>query len=307
MKKILTGNQRKINTQKNHLKSETFQVIVMTLLFLVLFTGSALAQSSIVLDHKPLALEVEPVVDNGRTLVPLRTILEPLGTSIIWDETTKTVKAQKGSKIVSLTIGDTKAYVDQTPVTLDVPSKIIDGRTMVPLRFVSESFGAKVQYDSISNTIFISSDPNAPGYISYTNKTYGISIMHPSDWEKAENELGLIVMFISPKLSNSINLASEDLPVPMSLDLYIKLSERQINNNFSDVAILDSYPTTMGNISAQTIVYTATVNNVNIKCMATAFIHNNKGYAITYGGKPEDFDSYLDEAKTIVSTFRFED
>ncbi|MEN6463352.1 MAG: copper amine oxidase N-terminal domain-containing protein [Syntrophomonas sp.] len=128
-------------------KVMVLQLIVLTILFLLFLSGSALAQPSIILDNKPLTLDVEPIIEDGRTLVPLGAILKALGTEVTWDADTQTVKAQKGSKIVILTIGDTTAYVDQQPVTLDVPGKIINGRTMVPLGFVGMSFGAKVQYE----------------------------------------------------------------------------------------------------------------------------------------------------------------
>jgi hypothetical protein len=81
--------------------------------------------------------DVSPRIENGRTMVPLRAIFEALGAQIQWDETSKTVTAVKDSTTVKLTIDQKTAYNNCSPVALDVPGEIVDGRTLVPLRFVS--------------------------------------------------------------------------------------------------------------------------------------------------------------------------
>ncbi|WP_422879851.1 copper amine oxidase N-terminal domain-containing protein [Neomoorella humiferrea] len=104
-------------------------------------------------------------VEQGRTLVPLRAIFEALGADVNWDAATQTVTGTKGATIVKLTIGSTIAYVSGQAVPLDVPGKILNGRTLVPLRFISESLGAEVVYDNSRITIrsgdatFVSPDP----------------------------------------------------------------------------------------------------------------------------------------------------
>ncbi|MEN6348288.1 MAG: stalk domain-containing protein [Syntrophomonas sp.] len=284
-------------------KIRVFQLFVLTILFLLFLSGTVLAQPSIILDNKPLTLDVEPVIENGRTLVPLGAILKALDTEVTWDADTQTVHAQKGSKVVVLTIGDTTAYVDQKPVTLDVPGKIVNGRTMVPLGFVSTSFGAKVQYDSVSNTIFIYSNPNAPSYVSYTDKANRFKIMHPSDWEASENELGVNVIFLSPK-SSSFTVCTEDLPGTLSLEFYEKLSIRQLKNKFPDFSILESHIINIGNNPAHQIICTYTFNGQPIKLMMIEFVYEDKAYVLGYGGSPEEFNTYLDIAQTMANTFR---
>ena len=120
-------------------------------------TGTALTQPSVVLDGKLLNFDVPPVIENGRTLVPVRIILENLGATVDWDKATQTVIATKGSTVIKMTMGSTVAYIGDKPVALDVPAKIVNGRTLVPLRFVSEGLGAIVQYDDATATISISS------------------------------------------------------------------------------------------------------------------------------------------------------
>ncbi len=191
---------------------------------------------TVILDGKRLFFDVEPSIQDGRTLVPLRGIFEALGANIVWDDRTKTIIAKKkiadnivaesdksetskkstssttekwkilrnyaadldrkagvnqpktGGKPVTekapdhyiqermegsskpktkttqdkyteikLKIGDNIAYKDGKTVELDVPAVIVDGRTLVPLRFVSQSLGANVAWDGDSRTITINS------------------------------------------------------------------------------------------------------------------------------------------------------
>lgn len=88
---------------------------------------------------------------NNRTLVPLRSIFEELGASVSWNQETKTVTAAKDNKEVWLQIGSKITEVDGKVVTIDVPAQVKNGRTLVPLRFVSEAMGASVRWDGNNN------------------------------------------------------------------------------------------------------------------------------------------------------------
>ena len=110
----------------------------------------------VVVDGRTLALDPAPVIENDRTLVPLRQIFEALGASVDWNSSARVVTASRGSTTVKLQIdygsmGHTykglAAYEK-----LDVPPRIIDSRTYVPLRAVSQALGASVDWDSASRT-----------------------------------------------------------------------------------------------------------------------------------------------------------
>lgn len=103
-------------------------------------------QMPVYVDGQRLYLDVAPVIEQGRTLVPLRKIFERLGAEISWDEASKTVVATKGEQTIELTMGNATCLVNGKKVKLEVPAKIIAGRTMVPMRFVGETLGAKVNY-----------------------------------------------------------------------------------------------------------------------------------------------------------------
>ncbi len=98
-----------------------------------------------------------PYIKDGRTLVPMRQVFEILGATVNWNETERNVTAKKGLMEVKLTIDSAAAFVNGRPVTLDVPAEIMasTGRTMVPLRFVSEAFGGLVNWTEATRTITI--------------------------------------------------------------------------------------------------------------------------------------------------------
>jgi hypothetical protein len=112
-------------------------------------------------------VDQNPQVINGRTLVPMRKIFEELGASISWDDVTKTVTAMKGNIVIQLVIGNEKANVNGVDKMLDVPGTIVNGRTMVPLRFVSEGLKSKVDWDSGTRTVVIVDNSEPPSHSRY--------------------------------------------------------------------------------------------------------------------------------------------
>lgn len=90
--------------------------------------------------------DVQPVIVGGRTLVPIRYVVERLGGQVGWNQERLTVTVTLGQTRVEVVQDSTAARVNGRPVTLDVAATIIDGRTMVPLRFVSESLNQQVDY-----------------------------------------------------------------------------------------------------------------------------------------------------------------
>lgn len=137
----------------------------MPLLILVLLLIIAMpASAQVVINGKQL--NVTTTSDKGVTLVPLRAIFQALGADVNWDGSTQTVTANKGLTTVKLKIGSNSAEVNANKVVLQVPGKVIDGNTMVPLRFVSEALGSKVSWDGVTKTITINSDSNTQPAVS---------------------------------------------------------------------------------------------------------------------------------------------
>lgn len=100
----------------------------------------------IYMDHKEVEFEVEPVIVNGTTLVQFRPLFEAMGMDIEWDPDTRTVTGTKERYTLKLQIDNQIASVNGKDYELPVSPKIIKGSTMVPIRFVAESFGRSVYY-----------------------------------------------------------------------------------------------------------------------------------------------------------------
>lgn len=102
-----------------------------------------------------LYFDQEPVAQNGRTLVPLRAIFEALGATVNWDGNTQTITAVKDDTTVTLQIGSDTMYKNGQPVKLDVPATAQNGRTLVPVRAISEAFNCKVEWNPGLYTVII--------------------------------------------------------------------------------------------------------------------------------------------------------
>ena len=99
--------------------------------------------------------DVEPVVINDRTLVPMRKTFEALGAGVAWNQDEQAAYAIGNGKLIIMPVGSNIVKVNGEDVVSDVPIQIINDRTLIPLRFVSELLGAEVKYDGVQGSIFI--------------------------------------------------------------------------------------------------------------------------------------------------------
>lgn len=134
------------------------KILTMVLAALCAFSPVVASAIDVKVDKAPLVMDVEPAIVNGRTLVPMRSIFEALGAEIEWNNYTKAVTAQKDDKTIILYLNDIFAYIDGVSYQLDTPAVAIDGRTMVPARFVAESLDCQVYWDSYEKCVSIFTD-----------------------------------------------------------------------------------------------------------------------------------------------------
>ncbi len=118
-------------------------------------------QINVTIDGAGQNYDVMPVNISGRVLVPMRGIFEALGAEVEWRDDLKTVYAAKGGKNVVVTIDSPNARIDGIGVKMDVAPAIIEGRTMVPVRFVSEAMGEDVEWDDSTKTVIITRNKNS--------------------------------------------------------------------------------------------------------------------------------------------------
>lgn len=97
----------------------------------------------------------KPIVKSGRTLVPIRAIIEAFDGAVRWDSTTQTATLTLEDDVISLVIGSKTAYLNRAAHTLDVAPVIVNGRTMLPIRFIAEGFNLGVAWESDTKTVTV--------------------------------------------------------------------------------------------------------------------------------------------------------
>jgi cell wall-associated NlpC family hydrolase len=108
-----------------------------------------------VVDGRLLTYDVPAVVQDNRTLVPMRGFLIALGATIDWNQDTQTATATLGSTTVKAQIGNSFAQVNGNKIPMDIPPQMIQNRTMIPLRFFTENLGLSVSYDYGTRTVSV--------------------------------------------------------------------------------------------------------------------------------------------------------
>ena len=151
---------------KGKIKNQLLTLFVALVIFLSglnALLGQAQAGTvspTVILNGQKLFFDVPPLIENGRTLVPLRAIFEAMGAKVYWDAAARKVTATKGNTTVVMPLYSTKPTINGVVYTLDVPTKIVNNRSLAPLRFVCEAFGGKVTWNGNMRTIKI--DGNFP-------------------------------------------------------------------------------------------------------------------------------------------------
>ena len=100
--------------------------------------------------------DAQPFIDeNGRTQVPVRFVSEALGADVGWDGSTRTVTVEQGRNKISLVVGKSEYTVNSKKMEMDTSVIIVEDRTFVPIRFVSEALGADVDWNASIRTVYI--------------------------------------------------------------------------------------------------------------------------------------------------------
>lgn len=110
----------------------------------------------VVVDGKIIEFDQQPIIQNSRTLVPFRKIFEALGAEVNWNNDTQQVKAIRNNTEISFVIGEKVLLINQKDtIIMEVVPQIINSRSMVPLRAVSEALGVNVEWDNDQRLITI--------------------------------------------------------------------------------------------------------------------------------------------------------
>lgn len=118
-------------------------------------TGIVFEEITVVLNGTKMEFDQDPVIVNGRTLVPLRAIFEKIGADVYWEDKTQTITSNLSNTTIKMSIDSNTLYKNGIPIYLDVPAQLINNYTMIPIRAVTEAFGANVLWEDSTQTVKI--------------------------------------------------------------------------------------------------------------------------------------------------------
>lgn len=110
---------------------------------------------TLIINNKKITSDVSPVIVNNRVLVPVRVIFDEFGADVRWDNSLRQAIITTKKSVIIFTIDSKYAYVDGVSFLLDSPAKIIDNRTFVPIRFLSERLKYNVSWNATKRTVTI--------------------------------------------------------------------------------------------------------------------------------------------------------
>lgn len=166
----------------------------------------------LVVDGQKVETDAACFIEKDRTLVPIRFISEALGSKVYWDNEAKkvTITSQDESQKIDLFINSVNAKINENneikDVTLDVPAKIVNSRTFVPVRFISETLGVEVNWDNDNKVVII-------GDIKKYNKDEFTKLRQEESFKKAEVKKETVEIeggYISPISGNCLYIIKND-------------------------------------------------------------------------------------------------
>jgi N-acetylmuramoyl-L-alanine amidase len=170
------------------------------------------------IDQVELESDVDPLIEEGRTLLPARALFEKLGGSVSWNASKREVTILYEGKTIVLTINNNIAIVNSQKVKMDVPAKIVNSRTVIPIRFVSENFGLFVEWDGAKRLVSV--DTVNKGRLNSLDVTKGessdvvnINVESYKSYSKSveENPNALVLKFEGTKALESVRTGSKDV------------------------------------------------------------------------------------------------
>ena len=140
------------------LKKKMISIAAVVAITATIGSGCVLAKSNditVTYDGEKISFDVQPEIVDDRVMVPMRTIFETFGAKVKWDSDTQTITAKKKSKTIQMTIGSSDMIKNNETYSFDVSPIIEDGRTLVPIRAISDMLGLDVEWNEKNNTVTI--------------------------------------------------------------------------------------------------------------------------------------------------------
>ncbi len=221
-----------------------------------------------------------PVIVNDRTLIPVRSLIETMGGTVDWDEATQTATLTYDEDEIRLTLNSTTAYLNDEAQTLDVAPVSINDRTMLPIRFISESFAFEVEWDGDTQTVTITKNNEKED-----NQTSQPAVDNPIGIQESTQSQAIVVYFSA---TGNTEALAQTIAQAANADLWEIIPEEpytteDLNYNNDDCrANIEMNDETSRPAIAETIE--------NIDAYNTIFL----GYPIWWGTMPRIINTFLD-------------
>lgn len=202
------------------MKKQIITLIILCITLISSFGITAVADDiKLFVDGKAVVCDVPPVIRNDRTMVPARALLEALGAKVGWNAIKRQVIASYGSKRIILVIDSNVAYVDSVVKILDSVPIILNDRTLVPARFVSESLNFDVKWDDKTRTVHINTPVKEPEKVPETENPDKISKTTIKSMVYSVSDNNFVLKFTFSAPLDSYSLYNIDNPVRTVLEL----------------------------------------------------------------------------------------
>lgn len=217
-------------------------VVVLCLLFILMLSLTAVAvpgdeEITVYVNEAKLDSEEMPFIENERTLVPMRKIFEALDASVEWIADTQSIVATKGDTQIILQIDNDEIYKNGVVETLEVAPRLVDGTTFVPLRAVSQSLGAQVDWIGYAKSAYIDSPQQYSTEIFFGGTSIA-GYRYLRDFAEA------------PSVDENICVKGKVVDVCMENgDVYILFESRYVNDEIIAIYLGDQSMTSIDKIS----------------------------------------------------------
>ena len=221
-----------------------------------------------------------PVIVNDRTLIPVRSVIETMGGTVDWNEETQTAALTYGEDEIRLTLNSTTAYLNDEAQILDVAPVSINDRTMLPIRFISESFEFAVEWNGDAQTVTITKNAEKEG-----STTSQPAVDNPTDIQENTRSQAIVVYFSA---TGNTKALAQTIAQAANADLWEIIPEdpyttEDLNyNNDNCRANIEMNNETSRPAISETIE--------NIDAYDTIFL----GYPIWWGTMPRIINTFLD-------------
>ncbi|MBP1926390.1 putative secreted protein with C-terminal beta-propeller domain [Sedimentibacter acidaminivorans] len=184
------------------------KIIALTLILALCFSVSVFAEDecfiTVYVNNEKVEFDANPILENGRTLVPLRGVFEKLDAKVDWNKNTMQAVIKDENNEIEMMLNKNKVLVNGEIKDIDSPTKMINSRTFAPLRFISETLGHDIRWDEKTNSVYITkyksvrvnkniiptvgTKDNLIALLEYNSKIYNyIGLIRPMVMEKTED------------------------------------------------------------------------------------------------------------------------